>query len=207
MAGLPEFAEIPGWDLTTYVAYHESGHAVARFVNGLTIKYVTIESSEPGGIERGGHVVPAWIGDLSRVPIYYTRGLRRWKKPVFRELEFICAGSAAEALKYPTLDDFGRKPYIVSKGKESDFEIAKDLAWRLGHVESGLSEPSEEAVMGIIGEALGSVRAKLERAENWIQVMALADALTERRTLPGRVAKAVCEQFRCDFLARKAATK
>lgn len=52
--------------------------------------------------------------------------------------------------------------------------------------------------MEIIGEAFGRGRSRL--AENWPQVMALAELLIDRRAVNGREAKAVCDGMRRDCL-------
>lgn len=187
------------------VAYHEAGHAVARFIEGLTIRRITIEPDEVCGTTCEGHVLPTRLPDHNRIPAFDRDARRRWRRRVLRDLEFTCAGTAAEFLACPELDDDGRGPYFSGVGEGSDYATAKYLALIVAIAEAGVMdgdgrqvEPEETRVMEIFDEAFGRVRARLNRLENWWQVEALAELLIDRRTLLGREAKAVCDRARAD---------
>ena len=70
-------------------AIHEAGHAVVCFEQGRSIKHVTINPGGEAGEESAGHVRPGKGCEMRMFP----SGRR-----LFGDLEFLCAGCAAEAI-------------------------------------------------------------------------------------------------------------
>jgi hypothetical protein len=185
------------------VAYHEAGHAVAWFNAGLSIKSVAIELDRSGETAPGGHVALARrMARGGDPPIFDRAALRRWKRRQRRNLEFVCAGSAADAIRYPELDCL-----ISCGGDESDAGIALCLAREIATAESSPGPPREDNVLRIVAEAIDRVKARLERWENWFQVIALADLLLDRGTIDGREARRVCDRARREYLDFRASVR
>ena len=171
--------DFPGFDYLTWAAWHEAGHAIAGLILGFGISYVKIMDSAcgVGFTGRTGIIRPR---DL---PCVFTKAAYlKWKRwQLLRDIEATCAGCAAETIRFPEMDDFGRNPYLSGSDDGDDYQVARREAYRLASLESGSAEPDELAVTTIIFDALDRVKKRLRSPENWRAVVELAELLIERR--------------------------
>ena len=107
-------------------AYHEAGHAVSRFSAGFKVEYVTIEPHEGSG----GHIMVKGKLKSEGLPWGLCGEKERWQ--LLRDVEWICAGAAAEAIDNPKR--FGDRFYFngdVGMGG-SDLQQAVELIEQAG---------------------------------------------------------------------------
>jgi hypothetical protein len=155
-------------------AYHEAGHAVARFLAGLSIEHVTIDA----GDTSSGHV--AFRKPLKTGKERSRRAWPDFKKRFHQDLEFLCAGSAAERIAC------GDHQIVISgPGPASDWDKIKGLM-------AGLDLTEDEVWVHAL-ERFHGITDSLGRPEVWAQVEALAKALMTERWIAGARAKAICK--------------
>lgn len=168
-------------------AVHEAGHAVARFLARCKIEYVTIDANPAD--RSGGHVLlKQGLKHIKRPE--QLQGCSRTRRRLLRDLEFLCAGSAAEALNDPKRRDEDHEwPLRISGSEESgDWHDAKRLL-------DGAGLDKDETYLQIFC-AYDRVKAKLKKPEVWTQVEALAEQLIEHRRLGGDYARYICGMAR-----------
>jgi hypothetical protein len=148
-------------------AYHEAGHAVMRFLLGMSVHEVSVVPNE----ETLGHCT----GSSLRAPLdllVWGDGHRRRK--VERYILVSLAGGAAEAAFQ------GRYNW---RGMELDLDCAIDLA---------LKVCGGEAEAGKFAEwLLERARNLIIQDHTWAAVRRIAAALLKERRLSGRRAKAI----------------
>jgi hypothetical protein len=174
-------------------AIHEAGHAVARFLARCQIEYVTVDA----GDESSGHVLlKKRLRRVRRLEKFRECG--RTRDRIRRDLEFLCAGTAAEDLDDPErrdeslFDPVCPSVYISgmgAPGEKHDWAQAKRLI-------KGTDLDEDDILIACL-----EVKEKLRRPEAWAQVEAPAEQLVEHRTLSGEKARSICKMARAQYRA------
>jgi hypothetical protein len=178
-------------------AIHEAGHAVARFLARCEIEYVTIDANPDD--KSGGHVLlKRRLNGVKRPERF--RECSRTRRRLLRDLEFLCAGSAAEALDDPkrrdeSLYNFDRECRVHISGMGAPEEEHHDWGQAKRLIE-GTDLDEQDILVACL-----EVKEKLRRPEVWAQIEALAEQLLEHRTLSGEQARSVCRMARDQYRA------
>lgn len=154
------------------VAYHEAGHAVACYLLHKPFHYVTIRGEDLEGTM--GHVMP-WDAPESYRPDINED--TRTRARVERDVMVLLAGQVADELA-------GYSPRDPDYyGPEGDNSAAVQMA---GYVAQG-----DEQLEHYLAWLLARIRDTLALPWHWAAVVAVADALQERRRLSAREARRI----------------
>jgi hypothetical protein len=164
----------------TMIAYHEAGHAVARFESGLAIKRITIvpEGESAGAVHaRKGYGLEYLSGAFPLRPTPSER------KRSLRNLIWVLGGPMADYIANPNRESLAG----ISLGEDDDWQMQMLTTYLLGPIAGEAKRVEFQSRM------ITKTFVLLSYCDVWAQVEALVDALFDRSpTLSGRVAKSVC---------------
>lgn len=165
----------PAPRLLQRTAIHEAGHCVQHYLDRIPFDWVSIDPAKlsPG---VGGNVYP-YTGPLS---------WRLFGRNQTQEIRILVAGKAAEVFA------FGKAPKCASESDEQlAFSNALDLLAPSRDVEGPVSGDLQTAIAAMLGTAYAAVSSTLTSPRYWPAVLALANAILERKTLTWRQASRV----------------
>lgn len=151
-------------------AYHEAGHVIAHFVQGLTIDNVSIVAADD------------YFGICYSPPpmLYETTGARERRQVARASIVASYAGYEAEQMLNPNAPDYhGRDDY------ENAFELSREF----GVLPRRCSFVGDEFHMAYLRRLQGEARSLVRK--NWDKVQAIAQALIKNNSLSREEAESI----------------